>query len=133
LSQWLGGDGPISEQMYPVFKAGRWHANGPNTYDYIKQAEARYSVSLTSSRGFAPARWWDTRDCRQCDKKRAMKEPHWMELWQQASVEQDPEKLMELITEISRLLDEKETLLRQGTRRRKTLRSYEGKWMSLGL
>jgi hypothetical protein len=35
------------------------------------------------------------------------------ELCQQASVEQDPEKLMELITEITRLLDEKQTRLRQ--------------------
>jgi hypothetical protein len=42
-----------------------------------------------------------------------MKEPHWMELCQQASVEQDPEKLMELVREITRLLDEKETRLRQ--------------------
>ena len=39
--------------------------------------------------------------------------PHWMKLCQQASVEQDPEKLMELITEITRLLDEKQTRLRQ--------------------
>jgi len=39
--------------------------------------------------------------------------PHWMELCQQASVEQDPEKLMDLITEITRRLDEKETRLRQ--------------------
>jgi hypothetical protein len=61
----------------------------------------------------ALAGWWRTRDSRQCDKKRAMKESHWMELCQQASVEEDPEKLMELITEISRLLDEKETRLRQ--------------------
>jgi hypothetical protein len=39
--------------------------------------------------------------------------PHWMELCQQASVEQDPEKLMELVKEITRLLDEKEERLRQ--------------------
>jgi hypothetical protein len=39
-------------------------------------------------------------------------QPHWMELCQQASVEQDPEKLMELIQEINRLLDEKEERLR---------------------
>ena len=32
--------------------------------------------------------------------------PHWMELCQQASVEQDPKKLLELITEVNRLLDE---------------------------
>jgi hypothetical protein len=38
--------------------------------------------------------------------------PYWMELCQQASVEQDPEKLMELIAEINRLLDEKEERLK---------------------
>ena len=38
--------------------------------------------------------------------------PHWMELCQQASVEQDAEKLMELIQEINRILDEKEERLR---------------------
>ena len=37
--------------------------------------------------------------------------PHWMELCQQAAVEQDPEKLMVLINEITRLLDEKEERL----------------------
>ena len=37
--------------------------------------------------------------------------PHWMELCQQASVEQDPEKLMVLIQEIVSLLDEKEARL----------------------
>ena len=37
--------------------------------------------------------------------------PHWMQLCEQASVEQDPEKLMELIQEINRLLDEKEERL----------------------
>jgi hypothetical protein len=31
--------------------------------------------------------------------------PHWTELCQQTSVEQDHEKLMELIKEITRLLD----------------------------
>jgi hypothetical protein len=39
--------------------------------------------------------------------------PHWMDLCQQASVEQDPEKLIELITEINHLLAEKEKRLRQ--------------------
>ena len=38
--------------------------------------------------------------------------PHWMELCQQASVEQDHEKLMKLIEEINRLLEEKEERLR---------------------
>jgi hypothetical protein len=32
----------------------------------------------------------------------------WMELCEQAAVEQDPKKLMELVTEINRLLLEKE-------------------------
>ena len=36
----------------------------------------------------------------------------WMALCQQASVEQDPEKLMALVKEITRLLEEKETRLR---------------------
>jgi hypothetical protein len=35
----------------------------------------------------------------------------WMELCRQASVEQDPKKLLELAAEIIRLLDEKEDLL----------------------
>jgi hypothetical protein len=39
--------------------------------------------------------------------------PYWMELCQQALVEQDPEKLMELVREINRLLDEKEGRLRR--------------------
>ena len=38
--------------------------------------------------------------------------PHWTELCQQASVEKDHEKFMALISEISRLLDEKEVRLR---------------------
>ena len=37
---------------------------------------------------------------------------HWMELCQQASVEQDPEKLLELVNEINRLLEEKEERLK---------------------
>jgi hypothetical protein len=37
--------------------------------------------------------------------------PRWMELSQQASVEQDPAKFMELIREINRLLGEKEARL----------------------
>jgi hypothetical protein len=36
----------------------------------------------------------------------------WMELCQQAAVEQDPKKLMELVTEINRLLMEKEQRLK---------------------
>jgi hypothetical protein len=39
--------------------------------------------------------------------------PHWMELRHQASVEEDPEKMMELIREINRLLDDKEERLKR--------------------
>ena len=39
--------------------------------------------------------------------------PRWMELCGQASVEQDPEKLMELVKEINRLLEEKDARLRK--------------------
>jgi hypothetical protein len=47
-------------------------------------------------------------------KNVAMKDnPHWMELCQQASVEEDPEKMMELIREINRLLDDKEERLKR--------------------
>jgi hypothetical protein len=38
----------------------------------------------------------------------------WRELCEQASVEQDPKKLLELVTEINRLLDEKKIRLTQG-------------------
>jgi hypothetical protein len=50
-----------------------------------------------------------------CGIKRAMKDkPHWMELCQQPSVEQDdPEKLMELVKEINHLLDDKDKRLRR--------------------
>jgi DNA-binding transcriptional regulator PaaX len=37
--------------------------------------------------------------------------PHWMELCQQAAVEQDSQKLLELVKEINRLLDEKQDRL----------------------
>jgi hypothetical protein len=36
----------------------------------------------------------------------------WMELCEQTSVEQDPVKLLELVKEINRLLDEKDARLR---------------------
>ena len=38
---------------------------------------------------------------------------HWLELCEQAAVEQDPKKLMELVEEINRLLAEKEQRLRK--------------------
>jgi hypothetical protein len=41
-------------------------------------------------------------------------ESRWMEVCQQASIEQDQEKLLVLINEINHLLDEKEERLRQG-------------------
>jgi hypothetical protein len=37
---------------------------------------------------------------------------HWRKLCQQAAVEQDPDKLMELVKEIDRLLAEKEERLK---------------------
>ena len=37
----------------------------------------------------------------------------WLQLCEQAATEQDPEKLMELIAEINRLLEAKERRLRQ--------------------
>jgi hypothetical protein len=37
----------------------------------------------------------------------------WLELCEQASVEQDPKKLMTLVAEITRLLDEKQERLRK--------------------
>jgi hypothetical protein len=39
--------------------------------------------------------------------------PHWTELCQQAAVEQDSKKLLELVTEINRLLGEKQERLRE--------------------
>ena len=39
--------------------------------------------------------------------------PHWMKLCQQAAVEQDPKKLIKLVTEINRLLDEKQNRLQK--------------------
>jgi hypothetical protein len=39
--------------------------------------------------------------------------PHWLELCQQASVEEDPEKSMELMREVNRLLEDKEERLRR--------------------
>ncbi|HLV88930.1 MAG TPA: hypothetical protein VKV39_18230 [Candidatus Sulfotelmatobacter sp.] len=41
----------------------------------------------------------------------------WMQLCEQAAVEQDPEKLVALTREICRLLDEKEKNLKNGGRR----------------
>ena len=37
----------------------------------------------------------------------------WMHLCEQAAIEQDPQKLMELINEINRILEEKERRLKQ--------------------
>jgi hypothetical protein len=39
--------------------------------------------------------------------------PRWKELCELASVEQDPQKFMELITEIDQLLEEKQNRLKQ--------------------
>lgn len=40
-------------------------------------------------------------------------EERWMDLCAQAAVEQDPEKLMQLIEEITRLLEEREERVRR--------------------
>jgi hypothetical protein len=39
---------------------------------------------------------------------------HWEELCRQASIEQDPRKLLQLITEINRLLTEKQSRIGRG-------------------
>jgi hypothetical protein len=44
----------------------------------------------------------------------------WMHLCEQAALEQDPEKLMELVSEINRLLEEKEKRLLGETHGRET-------------
>jgi hypothetical protein len=41
------------------------------------------------------------------------KKEHWMTLCQQAAVEQDPERLLHFIAEITRMLDEKDKRLRR--------------------
>jgi|GraSoi2013_100cm_1033763.scaffolds.fasta_scaffold569974_1 hypothetical protein len=38
---------------------------------------------------------------------------HWMELCEQAAVEQDSEKLMKLVNEINRMLDDKDQRLKR--------------------
>jgi hypothetical protein len=43
-------------------------------------------------------------------------EERWRELCKQASAEQDPKKMLELIKEINRLLDEKQARLERGQR-----------------
>ena len=40
----------------------------------------------------------------------------WMQLCERAVIEQDPDKLMELIKEINRLLEEKERRLKSGSK-----------------
>jgi hypothetical protein len=42
---------------------------------------------------------------------------HWTELCRQAAVEQDPRKLLQLVTEINRLLAEKQDRLRRVPKR----------------
>ena len=43
------------------------------------------------------------------------KRERWFQLCQQAAVEQDPAKMLQLITEINELLEGKETRLESGT------------------
>jgi hypothetical protein len=45
---------------------------------------------------------------------RGDKKEKWMAICEQAAVEQDPQKLMELVAEIERLLAEKQDRLRNG-------------------
>jgi hypothetical protein len=44
------------------------------------------------------------------------KKEHWMSLCEQAAAEQNPERLLELIAEINRMLDEKDKRLQAGTK-----------------
>jgi hypothetical protein len=44
------------------------------------------------------------------------KKEHWMRLCEQAANEQDPKRLMELVHEINRLLEEKENRLKQDSK-----------------
>ena len=43
---------------------------------------------------------------------------HWTQLCELAASEQDPDKLLELVKEINRMLEEKENRLQQKTRRK---------------
>ena len=40
---------------------------------------------------------------------------NWMELCEQAASEQDPERLLQLINEINRMLDQKQERLKRGS------------------
>ena len=40
---------------------------------------------------------------------------HWMELCEQVATEQDPERLLQLINEINRMLDQKQERLKRGS------------------
>ena len=40
---------------------------------------------------------------------------HWMELCEQAATEQDTERLLQLISEINRMLDQKQERLKRGS------------------
>ena len=44
------------------------------------------------------------------------KKERWLQLCEQAAVEQDPERLLKLVDEISRMLDEKNRRLQQSSR-----------------
>ena len=65
----------------------------------------RHKVSPSQMVGCRPAVPSGIKTCHE-------RNPHWMELCQQASAEQDHEKLLELINEINRLLDDKGQRLR---------------------
>jgi hypothetical protein len=50
----------------------------------------------------------------------------WLQLCEQAAVEQDAEKLLALIQEINRILEEKELRLKRGVARPAETRAMEG-------
>ena len=50
-------------------------------------------------------------------------EEPWMQFCEQAAVEQDPEKLMQLVKEINRMLEEKENRLRRRQEQVKAVQS----------
>jgi hypothetical protein len=73
-----------------------------------EDAEFRLGVRNTDFRLFEMCPiWYSTRF--PDSVKTCMSKPRWQELCAQASVEQDPQKLLRLVTEINQLLDAKDT------------------------
>jgi serine phosphatase RsbU (regulator of sigma subunit) len=73
--------------------------------------DVRYSVSGTGHRGF-PGQLVCCVNAVVVSTRAVKDKPNWTELCRHVSVEQDPDKLMELIREITHLLDDKEERLR---------------------